>query len=349
MMGFGDFASAVGKGVMKYGPQLLQRAGSGYYAGRTGDVPGAAMMNQQAHMSRQHQAMTAELAQLGDLSADTLPEVGKIFSKYGFQDKFLEVVNMVQRGEDMQFRRNATSQTASQTQSLAERRFEGAEETRALAQTKYESDQDWKQREFAQKERELEAEGGVERKDTSAARRLWRPQLDKYREAERAYRTVERSLNTPMGALALINAFAKTIDPGSVVRTEEGKLIMTGAGLPQTFLNKIWEITGGGKIGPEHRQMIRDQAEAYIMGTRAAHNQFINKIRDQYDDEGWQVNPLGDAWSAKPMGEGWDEETGDWIGDPSKFDMTSGVEPATSGVQGPLKGTAKIIGVEWDD
>ena len=105
-MGFGDMMGKVGKGIAKYGPELLQRGASGVYAGRTGDIPGAQRMNSNYAMQKRAQAMQAELSQLGDLNAATLPKVGEIMLKHGFQDKYMDVVAMVQKGEDQKFRHN---------------------------------------------------------------------------------------------------------------------------------------------------------------------------------------------------------------------------------------------------
>jgi len=129
----------------------------------------------------------------------------------------------------------------------------------------------------------LEEEG---RKDIVAKVKVFEENvLQVYREAEDAFVLIEGSLDTGLGDTALINAFVKVIDPGSVVRESETGAVRSVVGLGSQLTQAINNtLKNNVRLHPDVRKQIIDQAKSYIQKRRENVNiETDNKKKDLYE------------------------------------------------------------------
>lgn len=105
------------------------------------------------------------------------------------------------------------------------------------------------------------------------------PDVKDYRAAIKSYSTALKSGEDPAGDLNLIYAFAKIMDPGSVVREGEAAAISSGDTLAGQWVARLQkELTGDGTFRPEYRNQLRQELQTRI----AEMNRGYNTQRDQF-------------------------------------------------------------------
>lgn len=97
------------------------------------------------------------------------------------------------------------------------------------------------------------AGGGLEAKEIQQIQKdvsgLIQPVQDTYK-AARSMESLKGS-SSPLAMQAAIIQFNKALDPGSVVRTEEGKIVSDSGGAMQGLIAKYNSMVGQGKLTPE--------------------------------------------------------------------------------------------------
>lgn len=102
------------------------------------------------------------------------------------------------------------------------------------------------------------------------------PQVKEYQTVIRQYATALKTPANASGDQALITAYAKMLDPGSVVREQEFSTVAnadSAIGRATAELQKQFGISGGGMLRPEIRQKIRDNMQNLTEGYNQAYTQ----------------------------------------------------------------------------
>lgn len=107
------------------------------------------------------------------------------------------------------------------------------------------------------------------------------PDVKTYREAIKAYGAALKSANNPAGDLNLIYAFAKIMDPGSVVREGEQAMIAGGDTLAGQVVARLKKEMGDdGSFRPEYRNQLRAELQTRIEQLNTSYN----TQRQQFED-----------------------------------------------------------------
>lgn len=109
------------------------------------------------------------------------------------------------------------------------------------------------------------------------------PQVKDYQTVIRQYATALKTDATPTGDQALITAYAKMLDPGSVVREQEFSTVAAGdsaVGQMVAKLNKEFGADSAGLLRPEIRARIREE----MQNLAANYNDSYNQARTQWGD-----------------------------------------------------------------
>lgn len=85
---------------------------------------------------------------------------------------------------------------------------------------------------------------------------------------ENAFRTVESAEDSAAGDLALIFAFMKMLDPGSVVREGEFATAQNTTGIPGRVLNAYNKALTGERLNPVQRKEFSSQAKSTLKASR---------------------------------------------------------------------------------
>lgn len=112
-----------------------------------------------------------------------------------------------------------------------------------------------------------------------------RPNVDAIR---RAIRTDSRAADIDM-----VFAFAKLLDPNSVVREGEQLQLMRTGGVFDTVQGWINGLAGGQRLTPEVRQSIATQAEARWQSYAAAHDERLTYYRGLAEQNGFRPDQIG--------------------------------------------------------
>lgn len=106
------------------------------------------------------------------------------------------------------------------------------------------------------------------------------PDVKEYRQAIKSYASALKSENNPAGDLNLIYAFAKIMDPNSVVREGEAATVAGGDTLyGQTVARLKKEMGADGSFRPEYRNQLR----AELQGRVEELNRSYNTQRQQFE------------------------------------------------------------------
>ena len=84
----------------------------------------------------------------------------------------------------------------------------------------------------------------------------------------------------PYGDQGLINGYAKILDPESVVRGEEYKVVERGGGLLDSIKNRFDILAGKARLQPAQREMLLQAAEALQRGRQTEYD----RTRKQYEE-----------------------------------------------------------------
>lgn len=119
------------------------------------------------------------------------------------------------------------------------------------------------------------------------------PQVKEYQTVIRSYDAALKTDSNPTGDQALITAYAKMLDPGSVVREQEFDTIASGdsaVGKIAAKLAKELGVDESGLLRPEVRARVRNEMQNLVEG----YNQTYSQAREQYRTfaERAQVDPL---------------------------------------------------------
>lgn len=107
------------------------------------------------------------------------------------------------------------------------------------------------------------------------------PQVKEYQTVIRQYGSALGTDPSPTGDQALITAYAKMLDPTSVVREQEFNTVAAGdstVGQLYAKMSKEFGIDGGGMLRPEVRQRVRNEMQNLV----ESYNSTYNQARDQY-------------------------------------------------------------------
>lgn len=106
------------------------------------------------------------------------------------------------------------------------------------------------------------------------------PDVQDYRQAIKAYSTALKTAENPAGDLNLIYAFAKIMDPNSVVREGEAATVSGGDTISGQIIAKMRKELGdaGGTFRPEYRNQLRAELQNRI----AEMNTAYDSQRQQY-------------------------------------------------------------------
>lgn len=109
------------------------------------------------------------------------------------------------------------------------------------------------------------------------------PQVQDYQTVIRQYATALKTKPTPTGDQALITAYAKMLDPGSVVREQEFSTVAAGdsaIGQAIAKLQKEFGADASGLLRPE----IRDRIRAEMQNLAKGYNDSYKQARTQWGD-----------------------------------------------------------------
>lgn len=109
------------------------------------------------------------------------------------------------------------------------------------------------------------------------------PQVTEYQTVIRQYATALKTKPTPQGDQALITAYAKMLDPGSVVREQEFNTVAAGdssLGKATALLGKELGLDGNGLLRPEVRARVRSE----MLNLAQNYNTAYNQARQEYTD-----------------------------------------------------------------
>ena len=105
------------------------------------------------------------------------------------------------------------------------------------------------------------------------------PSVKDYRTIAPIYASLQQSLadNTRVGDLDFVYGIAKILDPESVVRDSENRMIVRTQSLNDQVKAAINSITGTGSLSPDLRQKLLDLAGRRVGGLKGMHDAAIKK------------------------------------------------------------------------
>lgn len=118
------------------------------------------------------------------------------------------------------------------------------------------------------------------------------PQVVDYQTVIRQYASALKTQPNPTGDQALITAYAKMLDPGSVVREQEFNTVQAGdstIGQVIAKLNKEFGADAAGLLRPEVRSRVKQE----MQNLTSSYNQSYNQARTEYGKiaQGFGVSP----------------------------------------------------------
>jgi hypothetical protein len=123
------------------------------------------------------------------------------------------------------------------------------------------------------------------------------PEVKNYSIALQSLGTALKAPNTPQGDLAIIYAYAKAADPGSVVREGEMDMANATASLPEQYRAAAQRLTQGKRLPPEVRMGLIETMRQSVGGMRLVYDQ----QRARYADAAKQNNIPAEQIVGKPL------------------------------------------------
>ncbi len=124
-----------------------------------------------------------------------------------------------------------------------------------------------------------DAEKTASMEDTLRQNYVKMPEVASYKEVASAFNSATAAGNTKAGDLNLVYAFAKAMDPGSVVRESEAGMIRATGSLPDQILGLITAVNGGARLTPETRLALMNELNTRVLSLQQQHD----SVRGQYE------------------------------------------------------------------
>lgn len=105
------------------------------------------------------------------------------------------------------------------------------------------------------------------------------PEVANYKEVASAFNSATAAGNTLAGDLNLVYAFAKAMDPGSVVREGEQIMIQRTGGVFDRLKGMVESISGGARLTPEIRMALMNELNTRVLSLQQQHD----SVRGQYE------------------------------------------------------------------
>lgn len=106
------------------------------------------------------------------------------------------------------------------------------------------------------------------------------PQVKQYTEAANSLSGMLKAPNTPQGDLQVVYAFAKIMDPGSVVREGEMDMATNTASIVENLERQYGRLSDGNRLPPAVRQGLIESARQKMGGLNATYGQAYKQYRD---------------------------------------------------------------------
>lgn len=145
------------------------------------------------------------------------------------------------------------------------------------------------------------------------------PEVKNYGVALSSLGTALKAPNTPQGDLAIIYAYAKAADPGSVVREGEMDMATATASLPEQFQADAQKLTQGKRLPPQVRTGLIEAMRQSVLGMRQTYDLQRNRYaalaqQNGFDPQQIVGQPLYDA--IRPLEENYIRQHGETPRDP---------------------------------
>jgi hypothetical protein len=137
------------------------------------------------------------------------------------------------------------------------------------------------------------------------------PEVKNYSVALQSLGTALKAPDSPQGDLAVIYAYAKAADPGSVVREGEMDMANATASLPQQYQAAAQRLTQGKRLPPEVRTGLIETMRQSVGGMRQVYDQQRGRYSSLAQQSGF--NP--DEIVGKPLYDAYQESEANYIRD----------------------------------
>jgi hypothetical protein len=146
------------------------------------------------------------------------------------------------------------------------------------------------------------------------------PEVKNYSVALSSLGTALKAPDTPQGDLAIIYAYAKAADPGSVVREGEMDMATATASLPEKFRADAMRLTQGKRLPPQVRTGLIETMRQAVSGMRQTYDQQRARYTQLAQQNGFDPQqivgqPLYDA--IRPLEENYIRSHGETPRDPN--------------------------------
>jgi hypothetical protein len=94
------------------------------------------------------------------------------------------------------------------------------------------------------------------------------------------------SENSPSGDLDFVYGIAKILDPGSVVRESEQKIITSASSPLNRFKGALEGVLGGARMPPEVRKQLLTVANSRLQSSKASYDQYATTLKDVGERQG---------------------------------------------------------------
>jgi hypothetical protein len=112
------------------------------------------------------------------------------------------------------------------------------------------------------------------------------PEVKNYSVALQSLGTALKAPNTPQGDLAIIYAYAKAADPGSVVREGEMDMANATASIPEQYRAAAQRLTQGKRLPPEVRMGLIETMRQSVGGMRQVYDLQRSRYAQQAQESG---------------------------------------------------------------
>jgi hypothetical protein len=118
------------------------------------------------------------------------------------------------------------------------------------------------------------------------------PQVQTYGVALQSLGTALKAPDTPQGDLAVIYAYAKAADPGSVVREGEMDMANATASIPQQYRADVMRLTQGKRLPPAVRQGLIETMRQSVSGMRQGYDQQRDRFSQLATQNGFKPEEI---------------------------------------------------------
>ena len=105
------------------------------------------------------------------------------------------------------------------------------------------------------------------------------PEVANYKDVVSAFNSATSAGNTLAGDLNLVYAFAKAMDPGSVVREGEQIMIQRTGGVFDRLKGMVESLNGGARLTPEIRMALMNELNTRVLSLQQQHD----SVRGQFE------------------------------------------------------------------